>query len=81
MPRTFQKVFGGWVRGAIELKNVPKSGKSGKSPKGEGSANEIKKFTIQNVDFLTRGGGPYLHFFPNVNADLNASVEQNISYF
>ena len=56
------------VRGAIELKNVPKSGKSPKG--GKGSAQEIKKSTIQDVDFLTRGGGrPYFNFFPNVNAD------------
>ena len=39
------------TKGTIKTKNVPK--KSGKSPKGE----EIKKSTIQNVDFLIRGGG------------------------
>ena len=51
------------LREACELKNVPKS------PTGEeGSALEIKKSTIQNVDFLIRGGGPYFHFPPNVNA-------------
>ena len=36
----------------------------------EGSAKEIIKSTIQNVDFLTReGGGHILIFSPNVNAD------------
>ena len=39
---------------AFELKNVAKSGKSPKG--GEGSALRIKKSTIQNVDFLMRGG-------------------------
>ena len=42
------------LTGAIKIKNVPKSGKR---PKGEGAAPEIKKSTIQNVDFLIRGGG------------------------
>ena len=45
----------GSIRGAIKLKNVPKSGKSPKGGK-KGSAQKIKKSTIQNVDFLTRGG-------------------------
>ena len=27
-----------------------------------------KKSKIQNLDFLIRGGEPYFHFFPNVNA-------------
>ena len=36
---------------------------------GEGSAPEIKKSTIQNVDFLIRGGGGHIFiFFPNVNS-------------
>ena len=48
------------------MKNVPKRGKVQKG--GEGSVQEIKKSTIQNVDFLTRGGRPYFHFFLNVNA-------------
>ena len=39
-----------YLREAFKLKNVPKSGKSPKG--GEGSAPEIKKSTIQNVDFL-----------------------------
>ena len=55
------------AKGSIQIKNFPKSGKS---PKGGGSATEIKKSTIQNVDFLIRGGeGHILTFFPNVNAD------------
>ena len=37
------------LRGAIEVKNVPKSGKV-QNQKGEGSALDIKKSTIQNVD-------------------------------
>ena len=49
------------LREGSELKNVPESGKS---PKGGRSVLEIKKSTIQNVDFLIRGGGPYFHFFP-----------------
>ena len=44
-----------YIREACKLKDVP--------------AMEIKKSTIQNVDFLIRGGGrPYFNFFPNVNA-------------
>ena len=31
---------------------------------GKGSAPGIKKSTVQNVDFLIRGGRPYFHFFP-----------------
>ena len=39
---------------------------------GEGSAQEIKKSTIQNVDFLTRGRGGNIFIFPtNSNADFN----------
>ena len=48
-----------------------KSTKIGKSPEGGGeSASKIKKSTIQNVDFLIRGGGEaiFSFFFPNVNA-------------
>ena len=43
------------IRGASELKNVTKRGKSLKW--GGWSAPEIKKSTIQNLDFLIRGGG------------------------
>ena len=43
------------IRGALK--------KSGKSPKGGGSAPEIKKSTIQNVDFLIRGGEAIFSFF------------------
>ena len=52
-------------RGALKKKLT----KSVKSPKGgEGSAPEIKKSTIQNVDFLIRGGGGHIFsIFPNVN--------------
>ena len=50
---------------ACKLENVPKSGKSPKG--GEGSAPEIKKSTIQNVDFLIRREGHIFIFFPNVN--------------
>ena len=45
---------------ACELKNVTKSEKSPK--------REVKKPTIQNVDFLIRGGEAIFSFFPNVNA-------------
>ena len=56
------------IREAIELKNVPKRGKVRKG--GEGPAQEIKKSTIQNMDFLTRGGEAICSFLsPNVNAD------------
>ena len=37
---------------------------------GKGSALEIKKSTIQNVDFLIRGGSHIYTCFPNVNAHL-----------
>ena len=43
-------------------KKVPKSGKSPKG--GRGSAPEIKKSTIQNVDFFIRGGEAIFSFFP-----------------
>ena len=33
---------------------------------GEGSAPEIKKSTIQNVDFLTRGGEAIFSFFSQI---------------
>ena len=42
-----------------------------KSPKGGGgSAPEIKKSTIQNVNFLIKRGvgRPFSHFLPNVNS-------------
>ena len=42
------------AKGSIK-KNVTKSGKVQKG--GEGSAPEIKKSIIKNVDFLIRGGG------------------------
>ena len=55
------------VREALK-KKLTKSGKSLKG--GEWSAPEIKKSTIQNVNFLIRGGGEaiFSFFFPNVNA-------------
>ena len=54
------------AKGSIK-KNVTKSGKVQKG--GEGSAPEIKKSTIQNVDFLIKGGGGHIFIIsPNVNA-------------
>ena len=64
------------VRGAIK-KNVPKSGKS---PKGgrRGSAPEIKKSTIQNADFLIRGGVKkivdFFHFLGHFFFDCSPKV-------
>ena len=56
------------LREAFQLKNVPKSGKS---PQGGGSAKNIKKSKIRNLDFLIRGGGrPYFHFFPKFKCSL-----------
>ena len=49
------------VREAIELKNVPNSGKS---PKGGGDQLQIKKCGL----FDERAGGNILIFLPNVNA-------------
>ena len=48
---------------------------------GEGSAPEIKKSTIQNVDFLIRGGGEAMFsFFSQMQMHtLNTSVEEKIS--
>ena len=43
------------VRGPIQIKNVPKSGKSPQG--GEGSEKNIKKSKIRNLDFLIRGEG------------------------
>ena len=73
------------VRGAIK-KNIPKSGKS---PKGgrRGSAPEIKKYTIQNADFLIRGGVKKIvdffhflgHFF--LIAPLKSSILKFLFYF
>ena len=37
---------------------------------GEGSAPEIKKSTIQNVDFLIRREGHIFIFFPNAKGPL-----------
>ena len=54
------------VREAFELKNVTKSGKS---PQGGGSAKNIKKSKIRNLDFLIRGR-PYFHFFPKFKCSL-----------
>ena len=51
------------------LKNITKSGKS--PPGGGGSAKNIKKSKIQNLDFMIRGGGGHIFtFFPNENANL-----------
>ena len=62
---TYQKSRMVPQREAFKLKDVPKSGKSPKG--GEGSAPEIKKSTIQNVDFLIRGGGETIFsFFPQM---------------
>ena len=53
-------------REASELKNVKKSGKSGKSPLG-GERDRQKKINSK-FGLLIRGGGGYiLIFFPNVN--------------
>ena len=58
-----------YVREAFGLKNVTKSGKS--PPEGGGSAKNIKKSKIRNLDFLIRAGGGHIFiFFPNSNAHL-----------
>ena len=51
-----------------QAKNVTKSGKSPKG--GEGSALKIEKSTIQNVDFLIRGGGLDFQVFPKCKCRL-----------
>ena len=56
-----------------QIKKYPKKWK--KSKRG-GSAPDIKKSTIQNVDFLRRGGGHIFIPFPNVNAHLKGTVQK-----
>ena len=51
-----------FLREASELKNVTKSGKSPKG--GEGSAQNIEKSKIRNLDFLLRGGEAIFPFPP-----------------
>ena len=67
-------------KGSIQIKKCHKKGK--KYKRGEGSAPKIKKSTIQNVDFLIRGGGGQIfRFSPNVSVDFKFSVEKNqVSY-
>ena len=48
-------------RGESQIKNVPKMEKVQKG--GEGSATDIKKSTIQNVDFFIRGEEAIFSFF------------------
>ena len=67
-----------FLRGAFELKNVTKSGKS--PPGGEGSAKNIKKSKIRNLDFLIRGGEAIFSFFSQIQMHtLDTSVEEKIS--
>ena len=54
------------LRGPIK-KNVTKSGKS---PKGGGTVQKIKKSKIQNLDFLIRGGMPDFQIFPKCKCRL-----------
>ena len=55
------------LRGAIKKKYPEKWKKSKRG--GRGQRRRSKKSTIQNVDFLIRGGGGHIFiFFPNVNA-------------
>ena len=67
------------LREAFQLKNVTKSGKSPQG--GGGSAKNIKKSKIRNLDFLIRGGGePIFSFFSQIQMfTLDTSVEEKIS--
>ena len=49
---------------------------------GEGSAQKIKKSTIQNIDFLRWGvgGNPDFQGFSKCKCSLNDSVKQKISW-
>ena len=65
------------VREASKLKNVTKSGKS---PPGGGSAKNIKKSKIRNLDFLIRGGEAIFSIFSQIQMfTLDTSVEEKIS--
>ena len=66
------------VREAFGLKNVTKSGKSPHG--GGGSAKNIKKSKIRNLDFLIRGGKAIFSFFSQIQMHtLDTSVEEKIS--